>query len=170
MPLVVYKNFFNRLKKRSPLLLLLTTVSFFSLSCSLVPKTPSTASSTVEVKKTFKENYDILWKVTQQSFQKYPIKNTNYEKGLISSQWIKVNSIWKDPSAKNTNPLYQINIYLVKNLSKKITTIKIVKKIKNKKNFFTNETQLASNLIEEKIILYRIIQELKIYKKLNPTI
>lgn len=162
---VVYKNFFKHLKKLS----ILSLLSFFSLSCALIPKEPS-SSFEKEIKKDFTENYDILWKVIQQSFQKYPIKNTDYEKGLISTQWIRLNSLWKDPSLKNKTPSYQIRIHIIKHLNSKTITVKIKKQIKNKKNFFTEEINLLSNLIEEKIILYRIIQELKIYKKLNPTL
>lgn len=161
---VVYKKFWiNKIKKLS----LSFFFSFFILSCNIIP-VPNSSKNSKEITKTFFENYDILWKVAQKSFQKYPIKNTNYEQGSISSQWIRVNSIWKDPSVTSTKPLYQILINLIKNSKNKTITVRIRKNIKTQKNFFTSEADLNSNSIEEKIILYRIIQELRIYKKLNP--
>lgn len=164
MPLAVYKKFLINILNLSAFL----SFALFLLSCSLLPKTSPSPLVTKEVSKVFVENYNILWKISQQVFQKYPIKNINYEKGLMESQWLRLNSVWKDHSNPSTKALYQIKIYLIKNLNKKNITIKVKKYIKNKKNFFINENNLRSNLVEEKIILYRIIQELKIYKKLNP--
>ncbi|MBE8221397.1 MAG: hypothetical protein HAW60_01555 [Bdellovibrionales bacterium] len=166
MPLVAYKNFCNILKKLS----IYSLLSFFSLSCALVPSNPFDTAVKQKVKKTFKENYDILWKIAQQSAQKYPIKKTDYEKGLIFTRWIRLNSIFKDPSVKTTKSFYQIRIYITKHLDNKTSTIKIEKQIKSKKNFLSEEVNILSNQVEEKIILYRIVQELKIYKKLNTTL
>ncbi|MBE8163253.1 MAG: hypothetical protein HAW63_04625 [Bdellovibrionaceae bacterium] len=163
---VVFKSFFKYLRKLS-FLSALSFFGFFIFSCTLAPQKPPSVTAQKKIKKIFAEDYAILWKVTQQSIQKYPVSTSNYEKGFVFTPWIRLNSIWKDPSIKNQKPLYKIRIYLKKNLKNKTTTISIEKQIKNKKNFFSEEVNLSSNFIEEKIILYRIIQELKIYKQLN---
>lgn len=164
MPLAVCLNLHTNFFKKLNIILI---CSFLNVSCSLWPKEADTNLHTVSLKKTLTEDYDTMWKVLTITMNRYPIDKINYNKGELFSRWIRQNSIWKDPLNNNKKFFYKIKIFLQKNKDAKTLSLEIRKKIKNKKGFLTNEVYLSSNLIEEKIILYRMIQELKIYKKNN---
>lgn len=137
-----------------------------STGCGLMSK-PKETTVKSPVSRIYKYQFDKVWEATQKVLSKYSISVNNIDLGLLKTEHIKVNSIWKSPHQKKEPSggyKYQITVRLVKGKhnGKPSTKVSVFKKIKLQKDFFTKVKLKPTDGLEEKVILYRILREIKI--------
>ena len=117
-------------------------------------------------------DYDLTWRAAQKAMLDYPLKINNIDAGVIETDLIKGEELWKPPfKAKRRNPGLRYNIKLVategKRNGKAATRVRVYKKTTLEKDFFSGKKDIGSDGFEEQSILYRIEREIEIEKALE---
>ncbi len=110
--------------------------------------------------------YDLVWRAAQISLR-YPIQMNNMDTGLIETEWVRMVDGYQAPFETNLKPQgvrYKISLQVVRGNfeGKKSVKVTINKKMERLKNFFVEPEKLESDLIEERLLLYRVQRELQI--------
>lgn len=142
------------------------------VGCTQRPKIETIKKSFRPKQHLFFKDYDKVWRATQISLQKYPIRINNIDTGHLETQFITTNTLWKEAhikNPKNSNTRYKLKVNVIKGNVKKRSSVKVTisKKIVRQKDFFSTDEPIPSNGIEEEMILYRIGRELIIEKALE---
>jgi hypothetical protein len=108
----------------------------------------------------FYGEYDNVWRSIQLAVRKYPVHLNNIESGLLETDYIKNDKIFADPNeSRNKIGLrYRIAIRAVKGKMGNRSVVKVIctKTPEVQRDFFTGYQPLASDGLEEDLILYRI--------------
>lgn len=107
--------------------------------------------------------YDEVWRAVQKALINYPIQLNNIDQGLIETDIIKAEQVWRPPfGAPPANWRYFLRVKVGKGdvNGRPSTRVAIFKNISLEKDFFSGEDKLPSDGFEEKAILYRIEREL----------
>ena len=118
------------------------------------------------ISKVFNEDFEVVWRASQLAFQKYPMRINNIDKGLLETDWIKGNEIWRPPYASKIKPSglrYKITLRTIKGKSQGDSAIKVSlqKTIEKKRDFFSDIEKPPSDGMEEKSLLYRVEREIQ---------
>ena len=90
----------------------------------------------------------------------------NIDKGVLETDWIKGYDVYEPvfPSVSPAGLRYKISVRTIKGKINKEEAVKVTvqKSIEKKRDFFADQEKVASDSMEEKIILYRIKREIQI--------
>ena len=142
-------------------------------SCSLFSKSGEQEANLLgPVSKTYAAAYDKVWRATQKSLVKYPIKINNVDAGIIETEDIKGLNVWSPPHkarVKQPGLRYSFNVLLIRGEQggKPATEVIIEKHLHITKNFFSTGKRLPSDGLEEKSLHYRIQRELTLERALD---
>jgi hypothetical protein len=135
-------------------------------SCVSTPDYSPQGGSVTEV---FLGNYDQVWRATQKALVKYPIRINNSDTGLLQTDYIRGAKAYKPPYTKarpSSGYRHQITLRLAKGSLKGRPAVKVT--VTNtpemQRDFFSDATELKSDGMEERVILYRIRREMILEK------
>ena len=119
------------------------------------------------VSKLFEANYDQVWKSVMLAMEYYSIEEEDKEQGFLRTEVIKGTNIWSPPfegKQKKMSIKYVIYIQLIKGMTgfQPVIQVRVLKKIFAQEGFINEPKRIPSNGLEEKVILYRIMREVKI--------
>lgn len=140
-----------------------------SLFLSCVFTTPILSHAEVYTRAFAAKKKDV-WKATLITLSKYPLDKNNQESGEIVTSKIGDSEIYKVPNSKQKHHQeYKIFINLESRRYKgrKITLVKLEKKIIRKGDFILADKEVESDSIEEQVLLYRISREIKIDRSVS---
>jgi len=120
--------------------------------------------------------FDDVWNATVRVLDKYAITVANREAGLLQTDWSSYRSnpeLYEHPDDNLT--LEEVRYRLKIKLSKAFVTeskepavrVQIVKELEIYRNFFLDWIRVPTDLNEERVIMYRIQQKLKVEKELK---
>ena len=124
------------------------------------------------VVRVFFAKYEEVETALKQSMLKYPQRVDNTEAGIFETDYVKGDARFKPPHENveySSGMRYRILIRLVrgKTEAKQAVKVVVVKQIEMVRDFFSQPEQLASDGLEEEVILYRIDRELKINRAIQ---
>lgn len=117
------------------------------------------------VSHTFDNNYDEVWSATESVLEDYTIEHKNKNTRTLHTKLTAYNSKFTIPFKVNhpKDPkVYKIKIKFIKYTDRPIVTVSVLKQLFIKERFLSEKTRIPSIGLEEKMILYRILRELKI--------
>jgi len=169
--LLIFNNNNNLLNKKRALVSALFFAATLLISFGCTQATKKTTTTEFKQKR-FLATYDNTWKALQQSLQNYPILVNNYDKGLLKTDFIKPNTVWRSETQKGEyKPAskYQIIVYAtkVKAAPKEVVQLRVKKLIFDQSDFFSGMSKKPGNGYEEMVIIYRVHRELQIAKKIQ---
>lgn len=129
----------------------------------------------------FLGTFDDVWNATVRVLDKYAITVANREAGQLQTDWSNYRfnpELYDHPDSND--PPEEVRYRLKIKLSKAYVTetkepavrVQIVKELEVYRNFFLDWNRVPTDLNEERVMLYRIQQKLRIekeLKKLSPT-
>jgi hypothetical protein len=124
----------------------------------------------------FEATFDTVWEATLSVMDIYSIFSTNREAGTIVTDWTEDRTNRGLYDHPDTAPYLEqvrskIRIKLSKGLitqtGKPATRVQVVKELQLYKNFVLDWERISSDQFEEKVLLYRIGQRLKISEALK---
>ena len=119
------------------------------------------------ISKIFYNDYEKVWRAVMLAIENYPIESEDHETGIIKTGFIRGDKIWNLPfstSISNKDLLYTIQIHLLRGKAEKEHAVQVQVSKKNfiQKGFIEDPVSIASNGLQEKSILYRILREIQI--------
>ncbi|OFZ12415.1 MAG: hypothetical protein A2Z20_06615 [Bdellovibrionales bacterium RBG_16_40_8] len=147
-------------------------ISSFALIGCAIFNTPADEIFTRPLSEVYDVPYDDVWRATQKALANYPIQINNIDQGVIETDVIRGDKVWRLPLTSQNQPVswrYQLQVKIIKGKieSKPSTQVSIFKRISKEKDFFSGEELLPSDGFEEKAILYRISRELLLERSLK---
>lgn len=143
------------------------------LGCSLFDRKPSAHQRMQQInkQKTYVASYDSVWRAAH-AVLKYPIAQENQDTGVIETEYIKAIDGWNPPDATkapSSGVRYKLTLMIAKGKSGNRESVRVTvdKKMEILRDFFSPPETMSSDGLEEKIIFYRIEQELKINEALR---
>ena len=108
-----------------------------------------------------------LWLALEKAFKPYPLEEKNEDEGRIQTQVLQSNEIWTPPHVKNLKESkYRIKAWFYRD-SRGDLNLNITKHIQQQKDFFQSSKSVPSDLLEEKMLMYRVKRELQILKMIK---
>lgn len=154
--------------------LLITLCAMPLASC--VSSTPPKRPLDYPVSFIFLGNFDDVWNSTVRVLDKYAITVANREAGQLQTDWsnYRFNPELYDQPDTNEFP-EEIHYRLKIKLSKAFVTetkepavrVQIVKELEVYRNFYLDWTRIPTDLNEERVLLYRIQQKLRVERELK---
>jgi len=152
------------------------------LTLSLVPLTGCVSSAPPKrpldypVSFIFLGSFDDVWNATVRVLDKYAITVANREAGQLQTDWSSYRSnpeLYDYPD--NSEPPEEVRYRLKIKLSKAYVTetkepavrVQIVKELEVYRNFYLDWIRVATDLNEERVLLYRIQQKLRVERELK---
>lgn len=123
------------------------------------------------VARVFTAKYEDVEIAVKQAMIKYPQRIDNTEAGIFESDYVKGDQRFVSPAAKNELPIgyrYRILIRLIRGKVEGTSVVKVAvtKHIELARDFFSQPDPVASDGLEEAVILYRIGRELDIARQM----
>ena len=117
------------------------------------------------VTKKFKAKKETAWEALLLVLKSYPKKNINKDAGTIETEMLRALQIWQ-PVGTNKQKIAGLSYTIKISLAYRppYTHATIQKTILQKRDFFSKSELLASDLLEEQTLLYRLGREIKIKK------
>ena len=113
-------------------------------------------------------NKEKVWKILVKTFKNYPLKTIDEQLGYIETEVIKSANFWKAPHQKQKDFFgYSYILRVNLNYDKPISTVIINKKVYKQKGFISQKQDVASDHLEETVLLYQIARELEVQSLLN---
>ena len=115
------------------------------------------------ITKKFKTKKETAWEALLLVLKNYPKKNINKDAGTIETETLRTSQIWQ-PIGTNKQKIVGLSYTIKADLSYRSPYIyaTIQKTLKQKKDFFSKSKFVASDLLEEQTLLYRLGREIKI--------
>lgn len=153
------------------LLAILSIFSFALGGCALFTP-PEENNPNLPHVRVYDSSFDEVWRAIQKALVSYPIQMNNIDQGVIETDFVKADQVWRAPvqiTKKAISPRYQLSVKVIKGKIKnrESTRVLLAKKQKLEKDFFSGETALPSDGLEEKVILYRIEREIKLERSMR---
>ena len=128
--------------------------------CSCV-STPTNSISLMEEKQE-------VWKLLIKVLKSYPLKTIDKKAGYIETKLIKGSKIWKPPN-KSYKDFYGYSYKIIAklNYNPPLSTVTIEKKAYVQKGFLSEKKTVASNLLEEQVLLYEVSREVELKQLLG---
>ncbi len=119
------------------------------------------------VERVFFASYEEVERALKQAMIKYPQRVDNTEAGIFETDYIKGEQRFKPANLKvhySNGYIYRILLRLVRGRTDDKNAVKVVvtKQIELKRDFFADSETIASDGLEELVILYRIQREIAI--------
>ena len=136
-------------------------VLFFFLTLSACSHLEEDAENT----EVFTASRSKVWEALIQVFSPYKLALSDEEQGLLQTKLITGSKVWTPAHDENKNTTgisYHLRAKLI--YDKPHATVIISKKIKQKKGFLFDSKTIPSDLMEERLLLYRLGRELRIKK------
>lgn len=154
-------------------ILLISSLSLVVSGCSLFGSAPDTIPAiNAPVFKVIQGDPDEIWRAIQKAMVQYPIQVNNSEQGVIETDVIKADQAWHAPFEKKKekrNLRYVLTVSVVKGRVKNQNSSRVtISKVASlDRDFFSGDTKLPSNGLEERSLLYRIERELTLERSLR---
>ncbi|MCB0393525.1 MAG: hypothetical protein KDD25_03150, partial [Bdellovibrionales bacterium] len=92
--------------------------------------------------KVFRENYERIWRAAQLALSNYPVRVNDIESGVLETDHIQGESVWKSPIREKPIPngvRYKIIIRILKGAMNKESAnqVTVLKRVEFKKDFFS---------------------------------
>jgi hypothetical protein len=154
-------------------ILLISSLSLAVSGCALFEPAPQSAPDiNAPVTKVIPGDADEIWRAIQKAMVQYPIQVNNSDQGVIETDVIKAENAWQAPFEKkkekrNLRYVLKVNVVKgrVKNQNSSRVTISKVAALE--RDFFSGESKLPSDGLEERTLLYRIERELTLERSLR---
>jgi hypothetical protein len=116
--------------------------------------------------------FDEVWRAVNLVLQPYPLRVSNMDQGVLETDTIRGFKTWTPPYAPNqasAGITYKMKIRVVKGTQQGSSATKVVidKDLEVQHDFFSSPTQMPSDGMEEKSILYRVGREIQIERALK---
>lgn len=161
-----------KLLRRTPLTALVC--AFFLTSCQTasdrLAKRLKIGEPLVDV---FNAKYEDVETALKLALSRYPARVDNTESGIYETDYVKGDARFKPPQSADeeytSGYRYRIIIRLVRGNKEGRNAVKVVvlKQIELARDFFATSENVASDGLEEKVILYRIGRELRIRRAIQ---
>lgn len=121
-------------------------------------------------------SFDSVWAATTQVLDIYAVVRIDRDAGLIETDWTEARfnkALYDHPEFRDIleSVKYRLKVKLSKGFiaqtGKPATRVQIVKELSEGRNFLTEYERVPTDQIEEKILLYRIDQRIKISELLK---
>jgi hypothetical protein len=121
-------------------------------------------------------SFDTVWSATSQVLDIYAVVRIDRDAGLIETDWTEARfnkALYDHPEFKDImeSVKYRLKVKLSKGFiaqtGKPATRVQIVKELSEGRNFISEYDRVPTDQIEEKILLYRIDQRIKIAEMLR---
>lgn len=124
------------------------------------------------VRKAYLAKYEDVEAAIKQAMIKYPVAQDNTEAGIFETDYVKGDQRFRSPLQEkdfSSGYRYKINIRLVRGKaeSKPAVIVLVTKKIELARDFFGTPERVASDGLEEDVILYRIGREIAISRAIS---
>lgn len=120
-------------------------------------ESPAIAEKKFEVEK------NVAWEALIEVFKSYPKATINEENGLIETEELRGSQIWQPiHTKKQTSGIIYYKLKAVLTEDPPYTYVRIKKTIKRKRDFFTKTETVASDLLEEQMLFYRLGREIQV--------
>jgi uncharacterized lipoprotein len=162
------------MKRFATLLLLAALTSLSTVGC--VSSTPPKRPLDYPISFIFLGSFDDVWNATVRVLDKYAITVANREAGQLQTDWSSYRSNPELYDHPDTNePPEEIRYRLKIKLSKAYVTetkepavrVQIVKELEVYRNFYLDWVRVSTDLNEERVLLYRIQQKLRVERELK---
>ena len=135
-------------------------------------ETPKNYKTDEPFRKTFFGDYEEVWQAVGKAIGHYRTSVMDQEAGYIETIEQNYDEGWKSPTVGSIPPSgrrYKIVIRVLKGESKQqqATSVSVKKIILNRVDFFSPDTEEASDGLEERSILYRVEREYRLKKGLD---
>lgn len=124
------------------------------------------------VSQIFFAKYEEVESALKLALMKYPQRVDNTDAGIFETDYVKGEYRFKPPHKSveySSGYRYRILVRLVrgKSVARPAVQVVVVKQIEIAKDFFAEPTQVASDGLEESVILYRVGRELTVSRSLQ---
>lgn len=109
--------------------------------------------------------YEEVWRGLLLAMANYPLKNSNQDSGDIETRELSPGEVWLAPyDQEDEKRSYSLSIKIVKGRAgrRPATEVTILKNQRIRTNLMGASKELPSDLIEEQVLLYRVIREIMI--------
>ncbi len=149
-------------------------LSILITGCELFPKkkNPNTQDALNRpFQQEYLASYEAVWRAAQISVR-YPISLNNMDTGQLETDWIRALEGFLAPDQKkspSSGMRYKIILTLVRGRKVNRPTVRVTlrKVVERQRDFFAEPESVATDGLEEKIILYRMERELIIQEALK---
>lgn len=156
-------------------ILLATLVILTTSACALFEQKAGPKPIHGPQERVFVGSFDDVWRATQLALQSptsYPLRVNNMDTGVIETETIKGSLVWVAPHRQEIpggGLSYRIIVRVIKgNVSERQAfKVAVQKAAQMQRDFFSEAETVASDGLEEKVILYRIERELQIDRALK---
>jgi hypothetical protein len=147
----------------------------FSLGACVSSKPPPRPLD-LPFSKVYQATFDTVWAATTQILDIYSVVRIDREAGLIETDWSEYRhnrSLYDRPNQPDylENVKYRLKIRLSKGMvaqtGEPAVRVQVVKELAENKNFFLDWQRIPTDQYEEKVLLYRIGQRIKIAEALK---
>jgi hypothetical protein len=147
---------------------------FLLAGCELFPqkKSPHVADNLNRpFQQEFIASYEAVWRAAQISVR-YPISLNNMDTGQLETDWIRALEGFIPPDQKkapSSGMRYKIILTLVRGRKANRPSVRVTLKklVERQRDFFAEPESIATDGLEEKVILYRMERELIIQEALK---
>lgn len=123
----------------------------------------------------FKGSYDQVWIATLKALQDYPLKISNKDVGKIFSETINGpynDLLFEYPEGIELPERFRYSLKfnfakLTEDQDQKLVRVRVIKDLEKYKDFYTGWLRVPADGLEEKVLLYRIEQLLRIGQSLE---
>ena len=118
---------------------------------------PTTTEKKFEVEK------EIAWEALLEVFKPYPKATINEENGFIETEELRGSQVWQPAhSRKRTSGIIYYKLKAILTEDPPYIHARIKKTIKRKRDFISKPETVASDFLEEQVLLYRLGREIQI--------
>lgn len=119
----------------------------------------------------FYASFEEVWRAVNLVLQPYPLRISNMDQGTLETDNIRGYKVWGPPHKSDTasnGESYRMTVRVVKGALEKrqATKVTVLKDIETQVDFFSEPKAIASDGLEEKMILYRISREIQVERAL----
>lgn len=135
-------------------------------ACALVQPAPREGRVKISPQKVFPYAFDKVWRAAQLTLN-YPIKEENIEQGIMRTEDIRATDGFVSPdtnSASSPSAKYNLTLHFAKGFmaGRPSTMVNIEKKLVATKDFFSDDSNIDTDGLEELALFYRIEREVTI--------
>ena len=134
---------------------------FLMLSCNSLNEDLAGSQSFIAPK-------EQVWKVLVAVFKSYPLKTIDEGRGYIETKELKGRQFWKAPHQKQEDWTGHSSVLVVRlSYNKPVARVYIDKKVYKQKGFISQKTEVPSDFLEERVLIYRIARELSLLSQIE---
>ncbi len=164
------RSSFNR-----SLILTLLIGAAASVSCAAFKQRSGPEPVGLPQERVFYGTFDDVWRAMQMALQaptSYPLRINNMDTGMIETEQVKGTMVWSPPHLEQPSGggySYRLTLRLIKgSLSgRQAYKVTVQKQAQIQRDFFAEPEPVASDGLEETVILYRVEREMQVDRALR---